>query len=125
MPGTIETWHELPLLPHDDGRHVRRAEGVSSALSLARYEAPTLWADGRLVRTVLAETRWPPGGQCNGDKPAADQDRMAAGLGAKEGQHGEDAAIVIRRFGEAELVEDPADIALDGLLAEVEPLADG
>src|SRR6185312_9100582 len=42
MPGTIKTWHELPLLPHDDGRHVRRAEGVSSALSLARYEAPEL-----------------------------------------------------------------------------------
>lgn len=40
VPGTIETWHELPLLPHDDGsRHVRRAEGVSSALSLARHEA--------------------------------------------------------------------------------------
>src|SRR6185312_9212890 len=42
MPGTIKTWHELPLLPHDDGRHVRRAEGVSSALSLARYQAPEL-----------------------------------------------------------------------------------
>ena len=54
-----------------------------------------------------------------------DEIARAIALGAKESQHGEDAAIVVRRVGQAELVEDPADIALDGLLAEVEPLADG
>ena len=54
-----------------------------------------------------------------------DEIARAIALGAKEGQHGEDAAIVVRRVGQAELVEDPADIALDSLLVEVEPLADG
>ena len=35
VSGTIATWHELPLLPHDNDRHVRHAERVSSALNVA------------------------------------------------------------------------------------------
>jgi hypothetical protein len=32
-------WDQVSGHPHHDGRHVRRAEGVSSALSVARHEA--------------------------------------------------------------------------------------
>jgi hypothetical protein len=40
VPGTVETWHESPLPPYDDGRHVRCAEGVSSTLTIAQHEVP-------------------------------------------------------------------------------------
>jgi hypothetical protein len=49
----------------------------------------------------------------------------AAALRAQEGEHGEDPAIVFRCIGEPELVEDPADVTLDALFAEEQPLADG
>src|SRR5215831_13980384 len=49
--------------------------------------------------------------------------RCRPALGPQEGKNSEHATVVVRRVGEAELVEDPPDIGLDGLLAQEQPLA--
>jgi hypothetical protein len=36
VPRAVQTWHELPLLPRRNDRHVRDAEGVSSTRTVAR-----------------------------------------------------------------------------------------
>src|SRR6476661_1900456 len=57
-------------------------------------------------------------------------DRAGASLRPKrlvvteEGEHGEDAAVVVLALGEAELLEDPLHVTLDRARAEVEPLPD-
>ena len=47
------------------------------------------------------------------------------GSGAEEGQHREDAAVVVRALIQAELCEYPADVGLDDRLAEHNEVGDG
>src|SRR4051794_27361027 len=46
-------------------------------------------------------------------------------LAAQVGEHGEYTSIVVWRLGEVQLLEDAADVALDGLLAQEQSLGDG
>src|SRR3954451_15568241 len=51
--------------------------------------------------------------------------RCAVGSPRRKGDHCEDAPVVVGRLGQAQFVEDASDVALDGLLAQEQPLRDG
>ena len=71
-----------------------------------------------------------PAGAPGGPTPRGQRGRPSVAapgqvLRTEKGQHSQDPPGVFRSVGQPELVEDPADVALNGPLAEEEALADG